>query len=399
MKNGFKKVSAMALAVAMILSMTACGGSKQAETTAAATKAAETTAAAKAEETKAAETEAAKAADGEKLKLTLCIGRKNDLSFQQSAYEGAMRVQDELGDKYEVNVVEMGDDTTKWQAAFYDAADSGADIIVGTGFQNKENFETIPQEYPDTKFILFDQDVDYSVGDLENVMGVLFDSNQSGFLAGAVAAYYTVSDNAANTDKTVGFVGGVESTTINNFLVGFAEGMHYVDPETKLLTAFVGDFMDTAKAKDLANAQISEGADIIFQVAGGAGNGVIEAAAEKDGVMAIGVDSDQYKTLEGTNLQSSVITSSLKRLDNALFKICSDYAKDPASVAFGETATYGLEDDAVGIVFNDNLTKSIGEENVAKVEEILSKIQSGEIVVSEAAKLSADEIAAIVNNK
>lgn len=73
--------------------------------------------------------------------------------------------------------------------------------------------------------------------------------------------------------------------------------------------------MDTAKAKDLANAQISEGADIIFQVAGGAGNGVIEAAAEKDGVMAIGVDSDQYKALEGSNLQSAVITSSLKRLD------------------------------------------------------------------------------------
>ena len=55
-----------------------------------------------------------------------------------------------MGDKYEVNVVEMGDDTTKWQAAFYDAADAGADIVVGTGFQNKENFETIPTEYPDT---------------------------------------------------------------------------------------------------------------------------------------------------------------------------------------------------------------------------------------------------------
>lgn len=62
----------------------------------------------------------------------------------------------------------MGDDTTKWQAAFYDAADSGVDIIVGTGFQNKE-LETIPLEYPDTKFILFDQDVDYSSGDLGNV--------------------------------------------------------------------------------------------------------------------------------------------------------------------------------------------------------------------------------------
>jgi len=391
MKKSIKKAAALALTAAMAFSLTACGGSGNAETKAAEEEGAEPAA-------DGGEAAEEGAASGEKLKLTLCIGRKNDLSFQQSAYEGTVRIQEELGDKYEVNVVEMGDDTTKWQAAFYDAADSGADIIVGTGFQNKENFETIPQEYPDTKFILFDQDVDYSIGDLDNVLTVLFDSNQSGFLAGAVAAYYTTGENAANTDKTIGFVGGTESTTINNFLVGYAEGAKYVDPEIKILTAFVGDFMDTAKAKDLANAQISEGADIVFQVAGGAGNGVIEAAAEKDGVMAIGVDSDQYKTLEGSNLQSSVITSSLKRLDNALFKICSDYVTDPSSVPFGTTATYGLEDEAVGIVFNDNLTQSIGEENVAKVEEILGKIQKGEITVSAAADLSADEIKAIVND-
>lgn len=386
MRKLFRKAAAVALTAAMALSLTACGGS--AKEPAAESKAADGNA--------AGETQAA-AADGEKLKLTLCIGRKNDLSFQQSAYEGSLRIQEEMGDKYEVNVVEMGEDTTKWEAAFYDAADSGADIIVGTGFQNKGNFETIPQEYPDTKFILFDQDVDYTVGDLGNVLTVLFDSNQSGFLAGAVAAYYTTGENAANTDKTIGFVGGTESTTINNFLVGYAEGAKYVDPEMKILTATVGDFNDTAKAKDLANAQISEGADIVFQVAGGAGNGVIEAAAEKDGVMAIGVDSDQYEALSGSNLQASVITSSLKRLDNALFKICADYAEDPAKIPFGTTATYGLEDDAVGIVFNDNLTKSIGEENVAKVNEILGKIQSGEITVSAAADLTADQIKEIVN--
>ena len=393
MKKTMRKVSAVALTAAMVLSMTACGGSteqtKAAETTAAAT---ETTAAAAATETTAAE------ATGEKLKLTLCIGRKNDLSFQQSAYEGTLMIQDQLSDKYDVTVVEMGDDTTKWQAAFYDAADSGADIIVGTGFQNKENFETIPLEYPDTKFILFDQDVDYSIDGLDNVLSVLFDANQSGFLAGAVAAYYTTGENALNADKTIGFVGGMDGVSINNFLVGYAEGAHYVDKDIKVLRAYVGDFVDTAKAKDLTNAQVSEGADIVFQVAGGAGNGVIEAAAEKDGVMAIGVDADQFKTLEGTNLQSSVITSSLKRLDNALFKICKDYAEDPSSVPFGSVATYGLPEDAVGIVFNDNLTASIGEENVAKVEEILAKIQSGEITVSNAADLTADEIDAIVNN-
>ena len=390
MKKTIKRAAALTLTAAMVASMTACGGG------AAETKAAETTAAAKAE---AAATTAAPAAEaGEKIKLTLCIGRKNDLSFQQSAYEGTVLVQEQLGDKYEVSVVEMGDDTTKWQAAFYDAADAGADIIVGTGYQNKENFETIPLEYPDTKFILFDQDVDYSIDGLDNVLSVLFDSNQSGFLAGAVAAYYTTSEKALNADKTIGFVGGIDGVSINDFLVGYAEGARYVDEEVKVLRAYVGDFVDTAKAKDLTNAQVSEGADIVFQVAGGAGNGVIEAAAEKDGVMAIGVDSDQYAVLEGTNLQSSVITSSLKRLDNALLKICTDYANDTASVPFGSVATYGLPENAVGIVFNENLAASIGEENVAKVEELLGKIQSGEITVSKASALTADEINAIVNN-
>lgn len=386
MKKMWKKAAAVSLAAVMALSLTACGSGKGDTKTESGSKASE-----------AAGAESGAAATGKKLKLTLCVGRKNDLSFQQSAYEGVMRIQKELGDKFDVNVVEMGEDTTKWQAAFYDAADNGADIIVGTGFQNKDNFETIPPNYPNTKFILFDQDVDYSSGNLDNVLTVLFDSNQSGFLAGAAAAYYTEGENAANTDKTIGFVGGTESTTINNFLVGYAEGARYVDPEIKVLTAYVGDFNDTAKAKDLAKAQISEGADIIFQVAGGAGNGVIEAAAEKDGVMAIGVDSDQYQALAGTNLQSAVMTSSLKRLDNAIYKICSDYAKDPNSVPFGSTVTYGLAEDAVGIVFNDNLTKSIGEDNVKKVKDILAKIQSGEIVVSSAVDLTNDQIKAIVN--
>ena len=377
MRKLLKKAAAVTLTAAMAASLTACGGSGDGA---------------------AKETGEAQAAgeDGEKIKLTLCVGRKNDLSFQQSAFEGSERVKKGLGDKYEVNVVEMGEDTTKWQAAFYDAADAGADIVVGTGFQNKENFETIPLEYPDTKFILFDQELDFESNDLSNTMAVLFDSNQSGFLAGAVAAYYTTGENAANADKTIGFVGGVESTTVNNFLVGYAEGAKYVDPEIKVLTAYVGDYNDTAKAKDLANAQISEGADIIFQVAGGAGNGVIEAAAEKDGVMAIGVDSDQYQALEGSNLQPAVITSSLKRLDNALFNICQSYAEDPSSVPFGENVTYGLAEDSVGIVFNDNLTNSIGQENVDKVQEALEKIQAGEIEVTEAAGLSAEEIDAIV---
>jgi basic membrane protein A len=332
-----------------------------------------------------------------KLKVVLCIGRINDLSFQQSAYDGMVRAAAELSQYYDFETREMGDDPTIWESALYEAADEGADIIISISYQNKQNFETIPLEYPNIKFILFDESIDFSKGDLSNVLCGLFDSNESGFLAGAVAAYYTVSPKAANPDKIIGFVGGIEAITISNFLVGYAEGAHYVDPQTKIKLAYVGGFVDTAKAKDLTIAQISEGADIIFQVAGGAGNGVIEAAAERAGVMAIGVDSDQYLTLAGTDLQSSVITSSLKRLDNALFKILQDYARDPASVPFGTVATYGLEQDAVGIVFNENLSANLSAENVESVRGLLEKIRSGEIVVSEASTLTAQEINAIVN--
>ena len=339
----------------------------------------------------------APAAESKKMKVVLCIARKNDLSFQQSAYEGLVRAGNELGQYYDVELREMGDDTTIWESAIYEAADKGADFIVGAGYQNKQNFETIPLEYPNTKFVLFDQDVDYSTGKLGNVLSVLFDSNESGFLAGAVAAYWTTSDKALNNDKTIGFVGGINAVTINNFLVGYAEGAHYVDPEIKIKTAYIGDFVDTAKAKDLTVAQISEGADIVFQVAGGAGNGVIEAASERPGVMAIGVDADQYRTLAGTDLQNAVITSSLKRLDNALFKILNDYAKDSASVPFGTIVTYGLEQDAVGIVFNQNLEANISAGDLASVQGLLSKIRSGEIVVSQAGRLTAAEINAIVN--
>ena len=106
MRKLLKKAAAVTLTAAMAASLTACGGSGDGA---------------------AKETGEAQAAgeDGEKIKLTLCVGRKNDLSFQQSAFEGSERVKKELGDKYEVNVVEMGEDATKWRAAFYDAENEG----------------------------------------------------------------------------------------------------------------------------------------------------------------------------------------------------------------------------------------------------------------------------------
>lgn len=322
----------------------------------------------------------------EKIKLTLLVSNKNDLSFNQSARDGVEKVKKELGDKFEAETIEIGMDTTKWDAAYADVLDKGTNWVVGIGYQNKDRFATLSKDYPDVKFLLFDTAVDYKKVEAPNVLSGLFKANESGYLAGAAAAMQSKTG-------TIGFVGGLDNTSIQDFLVGYAQGAKKVKPEIKVLNAFVGDFKDSAKAKELANAQISSGADVLFQVAGGAGIGVIEAASEKEGTFAVGVDSDQYQTVADAKLKEVIITSALKGIDNAIFKICSDYVKDPKSVPFGQKVTYGMDIDGVGIVFNQKLTDTIGEENVKKLHELHDQIKAGSLKVSARAEMSAEDYA------
>lgn len=360
------KILASALSGVMALTLTACGSSKPSGSEA-----------------------PSAAGDAEKTKLTLMVSNKNDLSFNQSACDGVAKVAAELSDKFDTSIVEVGMDTTKWDAAYGDVLDNGTNWVIGIGYQNKDRFATLAQEYPDVKFLLFDTAIDYSANEAPNVLSGLFKADESGYLAGAAAAMKSATG-------TIGFVGGLDNTSIQEFLVGYAQGAKEINPEIKVLNAFVGDFKDSAKAKELANAQISNGADVLFQVAGGAGIGVIEAAAEAENVYAIGVDSDQYQSVADEKLKEVIMTSALKGIDNAIFKICSDYVSDPESVPFGTVVTYGMDIDGVGIVFNDKLTETIGAENVAKLQELHDKIKDGSMKVTPRAEMSDEDYAALV---
>lgn len=338
--------------------------------------------------------------NGEKIKVALCIENKSDLSFNQSAYEGMMRVQEELGEQYTVTIYEMGSNPDDWPAYFYQAADEMNDIIIGTGYENRNNFQNIPMEYPETMFILLDQKIDYSYADLSNVLTITFQANQAGFLAGAAAAWYTKSEQTMNPDQhIIGFIGGKDIENINEYLIGYVEGARFVEDDIKVLYAYVGDFADTKIAKELADEQIAAGADVIFQAAGSAGNGVLQACTENEGVKAIGVDSDQYQTLSGTNLQSVIMTSALKRMDQVIYQTLADYAADPKSVPFGTTMTVGLKTDAVGIVFNENLNAAVGEELVQELKDTAAMISSREIVVTSVANLTKEELLDLIENK
>lgn len=279
-----RKVVATVLAMTLATSMlAACGSSK--------TEQAAPDAAAE-EDTEA--TGEAEAADGSDVGVALIVnGTIGDKSFNDLANAGLKRAEEELG----VNgyLIENNYDTTKYEPSMREAAeDPDIDILIVNSADVKEIVQKVAPEYPDKKFVIYDSDIDFTAGDLSNVYAVTFKQNEASFLAGALGSKLTASEaDRANEDKVIGFIAGGENVIINDFLLGYIEGCEYADPETKMLISYIGNFSDTAKGKEMALAQVNQKADVIFQVAAGAGLGVLEAAKESN-IYAIGVDDDQY---------------------------------------------------------------------------------------------------------
>ena len=363
----------MAMAASMLFG---CASESKTETTAAA---GETTAA-------AAETtaEAAKAeTNGEKLKVTLLVtGSFGDKAFNDSAQAGMEKLEAELGDKVEVNMVEMGSDKTKFEGSMLDACESDADLIITGLWDMKEITEKVAQEFPEKKFIIFDTDVDYTLGDLSNVYSMSYKQNEGAFLAGVLAASATKSDmEYANEDNVIGFVGAKDTAAvINDSAVGFIEGAQFVDPDVKVLVSYVGSYVDSATAKELAITQYSNGADVVFVAAGPASVGVIEAAAESK-KYCIGVDSDQELTFS-PDLAAITLTSGLKNIGNSLVWLFDEW--DAGRTYWGQVVELGIAEGGVGIVTDKNYDKLASAETKAAVEAAQNAILNGEVVVDSA---------------
>ena len=370
-----KKIVCSTLAMALAASMLfGCASESKTETTAAAgetTAAAETTA------------EAAKAeTNGEKLKVTLLVtGSFGDKAFNDSAQAGMKKLEEELGDKVEVNMVEMGSDKTKFEGSMLDACESDADLIITGLWDMKEITEKVAQEFPEKKFIIFDTDVDYTVG---------------AFLAGVLAASVTKSDmEFANEDNVIGFVGAKDTAAvINDSAVGFIEGAQFVDPDVKVLVSYVGSYVDSATAKELAITQYSNGADVVFVAAGPASVGVIEAAAESQ-KYCIGVDSDQALAYEGKDEANYIISSAIKNVGESLYNAV-EKAVD-GTLPYGEYQILGIEDGVVGLADNDIYQSVVSDDAKKAVEDAKEKLLSGEVKVDSAYGMDEATLKGIIN--
>ena len=342
--------------------------------------------------------EASDEASGEKVKVSLLVtGSFGDKAFNDSAQAGMERLESEMGDKVEIEMIEMGNDKTKFEGSLLDASESDADIIVTGLWDMKEITENVAQDFPDKKYIIYDTDIDYAAGDLSNVYSMSYKQNEGAFLAGVLAASATVSDmEHANADATIGFVGAKDTAAvINDSAVGFIEGARFVNPDIKVLVSYVGSYVDSATAQELALTQYSSGADVVFVAAGPASVGAIEAAAESQKYI-IGVDSDQALAYEGKPEAEYIISSAIKGVGDSIVKAVERSLND--ELPYGEHEILGLEDEVVGLADNEIYQSAVPEDVRAAVDAAKEKLLAGEVTVDTAFGMDEAKLKEIIGS-
>ena len=265
--------------------------------------------------------------------LVTDTGGVDDKGFNQFSIAGLDKAKNDLGVKTRVYVSKTADDYQPNLTAASDASD----LVIAVGFLLAPATITVAKQYPDVSYA----GVDHFYGPpgdkscktagtcaLPNTLGMQYPSQESGYLAGVVAALMSKTG-------TVSTVGGKKIPPVDNWIAGFQAAVKATKPGTKVLNAYSQDFEDLAKCKEIALDQIAHGSDVVFQVAGKCGLGAIDAACEK-GKIAIGVDVDQ------SGQGSCVVTSALKPLDSSVYDLIKTF-KD-GQFKGGTNAFYGVAD-------------------------------------------------------
>lgn len=309
------------------------------------------------------------APDGESISITAPLsGQLGDKSFMDSAAEGLNRAADELG--VSVKIVEAGaDDAPAWERNLTEAAASGENqLIVTGGTVVASTLEKVAAEFPDQAFLIFDSP---SVGD--NVTGISYAQNEGAFLVGALAALITTNPDLfprATGSNKIGVAAGMDIPVIQDFIVGYTQGAKAISPDIQVDVRFINDFASAQKGYDVATAIFNDGADVVYQVAGAAGLGVLQAG-EDSGRYAIGTDSDQ----NGLHPDSTP-ASALKNVGNTVYASIEAFLAD--ELELGSTISGVIANAGVGIVFNDALVPA---EIQDQVDELRQQVVDGAITV------------------
>ena len=311
----------------------------------------------------------------------LVNGNLGDKSFFDSAEAGLEQLRD--AGRITLNTIQMGgadEDQPAWLSNLYEVSESGEyDLIVCGTYQMPEYLDEVAAKYPDQKYLIYD-----SESSQPNVVNINYKQNDLGYLMGVFAASMTTDTSVdnINEDAVVGFVGGMDSPVINDFLYGFILGAQSVNPDIKVDTRYTNDYVDTAIAKEYGLSMINDNkCDIIWGVAGNSGNGAAEAALETGKAWFLGVDSDQELTFS-SDLAAITLTSGLKNIGNSLVWFFDQW--DAGQDLFGQNILLGIPEGGVGIVTDKNYATYASEETKAAMAAAQQSIIDGTVTVPSA---------------
>lgn len=311
--------------------------------------------------------------EGEALQVGVVfdMGGRGDKSFNDGAYIGAMRAARELGAR--VRFVEPGEGSDR-EAGLRLLAAEGMDLVIGVGFIFTDDITVLAREYPGVAFACVDYAVSMdAAGNViqppANLAALKFREEEGSFLVGALAALVGGS-------KKVGFVGGMDSPLIHKFEAGYRAGVKRVCPDCEVLVQYAGvtpdAFANPGRGKELALSQYQQGVNVIYHASGSTGLGVFEAARSMNRY-GIGVDADQYAEAPGR-----VLTSMVKRVDESVFDAIQR-VKD--GTFKGGIYQFGLAENGVGYVYDENNRALIPESVRERVEALREEIIAGRIRV------------------
>jgi basic membrane protein A len=311
-----------------------------------------------------------------KVCAVLDTGGENDKSFNEFTLKGAREAAEEAGLEFSHIVSEAATDYEKNIDNFIT---EGCGMIVTVGFLMGDATAAAAVANPDVSFAIVDvayfpgagcdenvSDCYSEEGGLTNVTSLMFAEDEVGYLAGVLAG--CMSDTGV-----IGTVSGMEIPPVVRYVVGYQNGARSQNADIETLNVYIPDFNDPTTGKQAGETQISEGADVIFGVGGNTGNGGLLAAHEA-GLMAIGVDVDQYNTYP--EVAGTLITSAQKNMDvatNEAVKAFADGNLEPG-IQLATVANGG-----VGLASYHDQDSNIPAECKAAVEEAEAGLADGSI--------------------
>jgi len=303
--------------------------------------------------------------DKPKVGLVTDVGRIDDGTFNQYAYEGLKRAVEEQVVELEVIQTESQMD---YERNIHQMIERGCSFIVTIGSRTGAAVERLAMRYPAVRFVIVDHE---PLPESRNVTGLVFAEDQAGFLAGALAGLVTERG-------TVGFVGGMDVGPVRKFHKGFEHGVEFTNRRANVVQAYTDSFTDAQAGEKAADELVGQEADVVFAAGGLSGSAAIRAAAQR-GAWVIGVDQDEW----GTTFQDGeaphaerLLTSAIKRVDQAVHTAVTQAVQGKLRSG---VLSFDLANDGVGLAPYHMADTAVPSEVRGKILEVAEGLRTGRV--------------------